>query len=175
MSLWCAVCDDDAHLVCSGCKTTRYCSKECQMVDWKERGHKKGCELQKVLNEFNAKQEAQKPARPAKGRCTGCNTRFDDDDYCDQECPECGYQTCESCACHSSRGTCWCPNGNFGTRYCERAPRQYHFDGRTGRSYRGDYHPPLEEWSDELTAQDYEGAPRACNNCGEVKLMLKRS
>lgn len=34
--------DDDAGMLCSQCKSVRYCSKECQMKAWKG-GHKRAC------------------------------------------------------------------------------------------------------------------------------------
>lgn len=39
--LHCNVCDVPADLKCSTCKTTRYCTRSCQKLDWKE--HKKLC------------------------------------------------------------------------------------------------------------------------------------
>ncbi|KAJ7773650.1 hypothetical protein DFH07DRAFT_733332 [Mycena maculata] len=36
------MCDEDAELSCSKCKTTRYCGKECQSWHWKH-GHKVRC------------------------------------------------------------------------------------------------------------------------------------
>ncbi|KAJ7119694.1 hypothetical protein C8R44DRAFT_788726, partial [Mycena epipterygia] len=36
------MCDEDAELSCSKCKTTRYCGKECQSWHWKN-GHKARC------------------------------------------------------------------------------------------------------------------------------------
>lgn len=38
----CIVCMDDAEMLCSQCKSVRYCSKECQMKAWKG-GHKRRC------------------------------------------------------------------------------------------------------------------------------------
>jgi hypothetical protein len=38
----------DAPLICSKCKTARYCSKECQVKDWKN-FHKKFCALEHLL------------------------------------------------------------------------------------------------------------------------------
>lgn len=82
---YCRVCYSDASLVCSGCKTDRYCSyvqltfthcdsEKCQSQDWKD-GHKKICKFQQVINEAEAKAKAdlEPPERPATGRCTGCN------------------------------------------------------------------------------------------------------
>ena len=42
----CAGCEtEDASLVCSRCRCTRYCSKQCQKTHWTEGGHKKYCSL----------------------------------------------------------------------------------------------------------------------------------
>ncbi|EKM51101.1 uncharacterized protein PHACADRAFT_263071 [Phanerochaete carnosa HHB-10118-sp] len=39
----CVVCmDESAEMLCSQCKSVRYCSKECQMKAWKA-GHKQNC------------------------------------------------------------------------------------------------------------------------------------
>lgn len=54
-------------------------SQKCQMIDWKERGHKKGCKIQQMLNEMNAAQDAKRPERPPADRCTGCNVKFNED------------------------------------------------------------------------------------------------
>jgi len=35
-------CTKEAHQICSGCKTARYCSKDCQKVHWIA-GHKTEC------------------------------------------------------------------------------------------------------------------------------------
>ncbi len=35
-------CDGDAELMCSRCKSVRYCGKECQRWHWKN-GHKLRC------------------------------------------------------------------------------------------------------------------------------------
>lgn len=83
--------------------TTSPCRAECQLADWKV--NKKGCKIQQVLNEVNNKYNL-KPLRPPVGRCTGCSVKFDDENYpCEDVCEDCGYQVCESCCVHSSRGT----------------------------------------------------------------------
>jgi hypothetical protein len=43
---------------CSQCKLAQYCSKECQVVDWRA-GHKKDCEMWKLSREQNATLKAQ--------------------------------------------------------------------------------------------------------------------
>ena len=35
----------------------------------------------------------------------------------------------------------------------------------------GDRHPPMDPY--EFTEDDFEAEPRKCNNCGEIKRMLK--
>ena len=39
----CKVCGKEAHDRCSRCLCVYYCTKECQMKDWKEGGHKSSC------------------------------------------------------------------------------------------------------------------------------------
>jgi hypothetical protein len=39
---------------CSQCHTTYYCSRECQRVDWKKRGHKQACRAFVALKNKNA-------------------------------------------------------------------------------------------------------------------------
>ncbi|EIW52396.1 uncharacterized protein TRAVEDRAFT_75375 [Trametes versicolor FP-101664 SS1] len=170
MQMPCEVCYEDATRVCSACKYTRYCSEACQKANWKT--HKKGCEIQQMLNRMNEEHAAAPRARPNPKRCTGCNVRFTEDYPCDGECPDCGYVACESCICDNNNGTCYCPNSNFGNKYCQMEPRYYHTDGN-GRGYGGDRHPEL--FPDEAYPEDfYEPEPRACNNCGEVAKLLKK-
>ena len=56
---------------CVSCKTTRYCSKECQVVDWRDRGHKAICEKIRADREAETKRSeaptppsSPKPERP---------------------------------------------------------------------------------------------------------------
>lgn len=37
--------------------------------------------------------------------------------------------------------------------------------------YMGDRHPPIDPF--EFTENDFEAVTRKCNNCGEIKKMLK--
>ncbi|KAE9406912.1 hypothetical protein BT96DRAFT_851251 [Gymnopus androsaceus JB14] len=154
---------------CSGCRYTLYCSEQCQQKDWRQ--HKKGCMIQRELNKFNDR-ESQKPKpRPRNTHCTGCNVKFTEDYPSEQDCPHCGYTTCESCACHHSRGTCSCKGSNFGSPYCPRVPKHYH-------AYSGDYHPDARELSYEGIGTEelvkiLEPEVRVCNNCGETKRCLK--
>ncbi len=39
----CCVCDAQNGKHCAKCKSRHYCSKKCQLVDWRERGHKAQC------------------------------------------------------------------------------------------------------------------------------------
>lgn len=43
----CCVCGSDAPKLCAGCKIFRYCTRECQVEDWKA-GHKKACKTCKT-------------------------------------------------------------------------------------------------------------------------------
>ncbi|KAF8576570.1 hypothetical protein K439DRAFT_1538752 [Ramaria rubella] len=162
--MFCQVCSSDASQVCSKCKHTHYCSAKCQKADWKI--HKKGCEMQQFLKTLIDKVDEEPPEPPANSSCTGCNVEFDGEDYeCDQESPDCGYQTCESC-------TCYCPKSNFGNPYCDREPRDYHGNGRNGKTYKGDRHP--EAYDAPYPDSCYEAEPRACNNCGVVTRVFKK-
>ena len=62
-------------------------------------------------------------------------------------------------------GTCYCPNSNFGKKYCLVEPRWYHSNGR-GHGYTGDRHP--EPHGTSYSSKVYEPTPRACDNCGTV-------
>ncbi|EPQ52660.1 hypothetical protein GLOTRDRAFT_131898 [Gloeophyllum trabeum ATCC 11539] len=124
------------------------------------------------INDEHDKREAQK--RPAPGRCTGCNVKFNRDYPCDQECPDCGYMTCESCSCSNNRGTCYCPSSNFGDYYCVRDPKWYHGNGRTGAMYAGDMHPEPDRRYYDYPEEVWETEPRKCATCGEMKRMLKK-
>lgn len=48
----CKVCNTHTHSRCDGCKEVRYCSVECQRVDW--RTHKKRCRIVQRLMEHEA-------------------------------------------------------------------------------------------------------------------------
>ncbi|EJD52357.1 hypothetical protein AURDEDRAFT_158083 [Auricularia subglabra TFB-10046 SS5] len=128
-----------------------------------------------MLNKVNDEHAARPPPTPRETHCTGCNVRYTEDYPADQTCPDCGYTTCESCACHDSRGSCYCQASNFGYKYCEREPRPYHLSSHTGKLYSGDYHPDESKTENGPTVRPdlYEDAPRKCNSCGEVKLCLK--
>jgi len=49
----CCVCGSDAPKLCAGCKIFRYCTRECQVEDWKA-GHKKACKTCKITSEKKA-------------------------------------------------------------------------------------------------------------------------
>ncbi|KAF8911026.1 hypothetical protein CPB84DRAFT_1763158 [Gymnopilus junonius] len=176
---WANDCLNEATQRCSGCKTAFYCSAACQIAMWS--AHKKECKINRMLYDMEqkrAEEEKNKPLKkPRKTHCTGCNGKFKEDWLeVDQECPDCAYLTCESCSCDNSKGTCYCPNSNFGYRYCDREPQTYHFSRRNGRAYKGDYHP-TKDAGYELNPSDlpkaFEKEPRKCNNCGEVAVCLK--
>lgn len=59
----CTICGREGNLVCP-CQTTRYCSKECQAVDWKDRGHKKACRKIRAEREEEAKR-SEAPTPPS--------------------------------------------------------------------------------------------------------------
>ncbi|KAJ7760073.1 hypothetical protein DFH07DRAFT_816803 [Mycena maculata] len=165
-----AGCGKHADLICSGCKTARYCGAECQKKDWKT--HKKDCKS-------SSGNKDAKPKRPPTTHCTGCRLRFSKDNDRDARepneiCPDCGYVACDDCICHNRRGTCFCENSNFGHKYCGRVPEWYHFGARTGKVYRGDNHP--DKYDAELhktPAGEWEKEPRKCGNCGETKVCLR--
>ena len=70
--------------------------------------HKKACPMNVVLREFNEKARMAPLERPARGVCTGCHSKFNEDNPCEDDCKDCGYQTCESCSVHKTRGA-WSP------------------------------------------------------------------
>lgn len=67
-------------------------------------------------------------------------------------------------------GSCWCAGSNFGSLYCAREPKYYYMSSKTGKSYKGDYHP---EYEDDMDPKAFETKPPKCNNCGEIALCLK--
>ncbi|KII83873.1 hypothetical protein PLICRDRAFT_429944 [Plicaturopsis crispa FD-325 SS-3] len=184
-------CTKTASKQCKACHRTPYCSAACSKSAWPT--HKISCFSEKNINAILARHEAEeaqkkraekKVKRPPQDRCTGCGTRFAEQDgsdemeededgvFPDAECETCGYLACESCASDHSSGSCYCDKSNFGTPYCELAPAYYHA-GRNG-TYKGDYHPDFEEYAQELGVGAYETRARACGNCGEVRRCLKK-
>ncbi|KAM5540863.1 hypothetical protein V8D89_005507 [Ganoderma adspersum] len=165
---FCEVCTKEAPYACSACKTTRYCSTACQKSNW--RNHQRECGIHQKLNEINTRIAMTPPKRPPVGQCTGCNAKVGEGRRLAM-CKECGYQTCGSCESHHSRGTCYCPNSNFGKSYCRMEPRWYHTNGR-GRAYAGDRHPDSlgRPYPDEM----YDPTPRACDCCGTVTKVFKK-
>lgn len=72
----------------------------------------------KLCNDVNARLDARPPPKPTPGRCTGCRLKFSSEDdeeeededewggnYCEEECPDCGYMVCESCSSDKSNGS----------------------------------------------------------------------
>ncbi|KAJ7921080.1 hypothetical protein B0H13DRAFT_2418709, partial [Mycena leptocephala] len=150
-------CGKQADSRCAGCKIVRYCGAKCQKDDWKS--HKLDCAM------------LAKTGKPRTTHCTGCKLPFGKDEWIGRSmgtCPDCGYTACEKCICHNRRGTCYCPDSNFGHKYCGRVPEWYHYAGRTGQLYKGDNHPdkaaPTTEWETEA---------RECGNCGETQVCLR--
>ncbi|KAI8986270.1 hypothetical protein BD414DRAFT_488178 [Trametes punicea] len=165
---FCEVCMKEAPYTCSACRTTRYCSRRCQGADW--RVHRQSCKIHQKLNEMNTRIAMTPPKRPPLGQCTGCNAKVSESRRLAM-CKDCGYQACGSCESHHSRGTCYCPNSNFGKKYCQMEPRWYHTNGR-GRGYTGDRHP--ETQGQPYPNEMYEPAKRACDNCGLVTKVFKK-
>ena len=65
----CTVCGDEGPLKCCPCGTTRYCSKACQAVDWKQRGHKATCEkIRAEREEAKRSEAATRPSSPKPER-----------------------------------------------------------------------------------------------------------
>ena len=58
----CRICGVKTTLICP-CGTSRYCSKACQEVDWKQRGHREACK--QLRGERNA--EATRGEEPSPG------------------------------------------------------------------------------------------------------------
>ena len=60
----CTICGEKGPLKCP-CQTTRYCSKKCQAVDWRERGHKAACVKIRAEREEEARRgDAPTPPSP---------------------------------------------------------------------------------------------------------------
>ncbi|KAH9932706.1 uncharacterized protein BXZ73DRAFT_46757 [Epithele typhae] len=162
---FCEVCMKEAPYSCSACKTARYCSTRCRDANW--RTHQRSCGIQQKLNEMTTRIALTPPKRPPVGQCTGCGVKV----RCLAMCKDCGYQACDSCESHHSRGTCYCPNSNFGKKYCLMEPRWYHTNGR-GRDYTGDRHP--ETHGQPYVNKVYELHERACDNCGTVARLFTK-
>ncbi|KAJ7091340.1 hypothetical protein B0H15DRAFT_778494 [Mycena belliarum] len=164
-------CMKRAEQQCSNCKQATYCGPACQKKAWPT--HKRECEMNRILREYQEKEEAKPIPRPPPTRCTGCNVKYDEEEYIAEDvCDDCGYTACESCVSHHSRGSCYCQNSNFGRPYCIMEPRWYHMSSSTGRSYKGDRHPD-DPWFVEENAELFEDEARKCGNCGETKLCLR--
>ncbi|KAJ7150684.1 hypothetical protein C8R46DRAFT_1008177 [Mycena filopes] len=156
-----AGCGSPGEMRCSGCKIIRYCGKDCQRFDWPI--HKLDCK------------SLAKTGKPRTTHCSGCKQPFGEwIGAADRSCPDCGYIACNDCVCHDRRGTCYCPESNFGHKYCGRVPEWYHYAGRTGKAYRGDNHPEKgDAKSHGIPPGQWETEARACGNCGEEKICLK--
>lgn len=59
---------EKANLVCANCKTARYCSKDCQLADWKSGGHKQVCKPILLLRHlFNVSESKEFRSRVFQG------------------------------------------------------------------------------------------------------------
>ena len=56
----CAICGVATSLICP-CGTARYCSKECQKVDWKQRGHREACKELRAERDAEATRSGEAP------------------------------------------------------------------------------------------------------------------
>ncbi|KAJ6591605.1 hypothetical protein DFH09DRAFT_1137499 [Mycena vulgaris] len=169
-------CMKGADQQCSNCKVATYCGTACQKKAWPT--HKRECEMNRILREHQEKEDAKPVDEPPTTHCTGCNVEYVEDgseEYMAEDmCDDCGYSACESCVSHTSRGSCYCPNSNFGRPYCIMQPQWYHMSSRTGRSYKGDRHPD-DPWIVKENPEAFEEKPRKCGNCGEEgKLCLRK-
>ncbi|KAJ7043581.1 hypothetical protein C8F04DRAFT_1366508 [Mycena alexandri] len=165
-------CLNGAEQRCSNCKIATYCSPACQREAWST--HKRECEMNRILREHQEKEEAKPVEKPPTTHCTGCNVKYDRDEYAAEDlCADCGYTACESCVSHHSRGSCYCLESNFGRRYCNMTPQWYHMSSRTGKSYVGDRHPD-DPWILEENPDAFEAQEKICGNCGEKKRCLKK-
>lgn len=45
-------CERKSGTKCSGCLVARYCDKECQLIDWKQKSHRKECKKWKAIAEM---------------------------------------------------------------------------------------------------------------------------
>jgi TPR repeat protein len=61
--LTCTICGEKAKLNCP-CETTQYCSKTCQKVDWRERGHREACKKIRAAAAARAETPTPPPSPP---------------------------------------------------------------------------------------------------------------
>lgn len=61
MKNYCKVCKGDAKQKCSGCQSVFYCSRNCQVADWKN-GHKNECKSYEVsrVRKLDVREEEKK-------------------------------------------------------------------------------------------------------------------
>jgi len=106
---------ESLNLLCAVTFCTLFCqptahneffsNSACQKAHWKV--HKKECKMHRIVYDMEHKEaeETEKKLQADEGtHCTGCGIEFGDEYVVDQECPDCGYLTCESCSCSNSKG-----------------------------------------------------------------------
>jgi len=120
----CCVCDEPGGKHCTKCKSRFYCSKKCQVIDWKEGGHKARCgqlvALQDGVVPKNEATQARKikeaPSGDWRGDCAICyhvlpleaDRQFFHECCCQSLCRTCSlkckeYNTrCPLCRAHQS-------------------------------------------------------------------------
>ena len=58
----CCVCSKPSTQICSRCKMRQYCSKSCQMIDWKQ--HKQYCKAPRIRDNGDPQQAGSTPCLP---------------------------------------------------------------------------------------------------------------
>lgn len=115
--------------------TQFFSNSTCQKAHCKV--HKKECKMHRIVYDMEHKgtEETEKLQADQGTHCTGCGVEFGEEYVVDQDCPDCGYLTCESCSCSYSKGvfdilpikyralfrqtgSCYCNDSNFGNAYC---------------------------------------------------------
>ncbi|CEM20825.1 unnamed protein product [Vitrella brassicaformis CCMP3155] len=75
----CYFCKNKATMRCGSCYRRVYCSKECQLVDWRDRGHKEACKTlaaahkQTAPTNTNTARSAALPSPWASMKCDFCS------------------------------------------------------------------------------------------------------
>ena len=63
LRLECTICAEPSKLFCP-CKTTAYCSTDCQRIDWRDRGHRKVCKKIQAAEAARAEAPTPPPSPP---------------------------------------------------------------------------------------------------------------
>ena len=87
---------------CGAYQTSHPRRKRCRNADW--RNHQRECKIHQKLHEIDLRIAMTRPKRPPEGLCTGCKTTVGESRRLAM-CKDCGYQVCDSCESHHSRGT----------------------------------------------------------------------